>query len=309
VIATTFRAGPADELRNFEELAGVLTPAPGRVPLLAGIDIYGMAIPLSGSIGGDHTLFVNFDQRFDLERRIAQAESLGRPMIAEELAGCRERGGVLLADVAGHRITDALIAAMLHQAFLVGAAYELDRSGRITTRLFETINQRFYKSTGVSKFLTLIYGEISTAGNFRFLSAGHPPPLVFSRESGEFAFVGPDRLVTHPPIGMFPSPAGAGERSGPGRLGYKAPYSMNEIDLLGEDDVLLLYTDGLSEHAGGRFFSLALEEILAGCRGSTSEELALRIQHELLVFAEPEDDISYVVIQRTACPPPARLCG
>ena len=32
-----------------------------------------------------------------------------------------------MLDAAGHQMTDALLAAMIHQAFLLGALYELDR--------------------------------------------------------------------------------------------------------------------------------------------------------------------------------------
>ncbi len=294
------QANSLDELRNFEELVGVLTPSPGGIPVLPGVEIYGVSIPLSGSIGGDHTIFIDFNQRYDLDRRIAEADALGQTLLAQELKGCRERAGVLLADVSGHRVTDALIAAMLHQAFLLGVYYELDRSGHITTKLFEYINQRFYKTTGINKYLTMIYGEISTEGSFRFISAGHPRPMIFSREFGRFASVAEDRLVSYPPVGMFASKASAGERADPGRLGFKELYTVNEIDLLGRNDILLLYTDGLAEHADGRFFPHGLEAILASCESCSSKTLARRIHNELLAVAEPEDDVSFVVVQRTA---------
>jgi hypothetical protein len=69
--------------------------------------------------------------------------------------------------------------------------YELASRGEVSSRLIEQINTRFCRSktlrnlvgdTGTASFITLIYGEISNSGRFRFVSAGHPPPLVFSRE-------------------------------------------------------------------------------------------------------------------------------
>ena len=87
-------------------------------------------------------------------------------------------------------MTDALLAAMLHQAFLLGAIYELDTFGRITKRLFENLNTRFYQSSGAHKFISLIYGEISEDARFRFLSAAHPFPTVFSRRHDRFMEVG-----------------------------------------------------------------------------------------------------------------------
>lgn len=65
--------------------------------------------------------------------------------------------GVAVVDVSGHLITDALMAAMLHQAFLLGSIYELDMFGQITRRLFENLNTRFYNSSSAHKYVSLIY--------------------------------------------------------------------------------------------------------------------------------------------------------
>ena len=90
------------------------------------------------------------------------------------------------------------MAAMLHQAFLLGAIYELDMFGQVTKRLFENLNTRFYQSSSDHKFVSLIYGEISEDGGFRFLSAAQPFPLVFSSRHDRFMEVEPGlvRLVS-----------------------------------------------------------------------------------------------------------------
>ena len=69
---------------------------------------------------------------------------------------------------------------MLHQAFLSCIPYELDEHGFITNGLFENLNTGFFNSVGMSRFITMIYGEISDEGRFRFICAGHPAPVVFS---------------------------------------------------------------------------------------------------------------------------------
>ena len=102
-------------------------------------------------------------------------------------------------------MTDALLAAMLHQAFLLGAIYELDRSGQITRRLFENLNTRFYQSSGTHKYVSMIYGEISEDAKFRFLSAGVPFPVVFSNHHNRFMEVSEHLKVSFPPLGMMPS--------------------------------------------------------------------------------------------------------
>ena len=104
-------------------------------------------------------------------------EKKGGTRSPSNLQGCQHKAGIAVIDVAGHRMTDALLAAMLHQAFLLGAIYELDRSGQITRRLFENLNTRFYQSSGTHKYVSMIYGEISEDAKFRFLSAGVPFPV------------------------------------------------------------------------------------------------------------------------------------
>jgi serine phosphatase RsbU (regulator of sigma subunit) len=290
----------ADELENFQAAAKVLKPSPGELSTIAGIDIHGASIPLKDVVGGDHIIYVDFDRRYSMAKRIEEAESEGRDDVAERLRESRRRVGILVADVSGHQVTDALIAAMLHQAFLLGAYYELDRFGEITTKLFEHLNQRFYRTTNVNKYLTLLYGEISIEGKFRFLTAGHERPVVFSREFGRFMPISEERLLSFPPVGMFASTADWDDRVDPGHLGYKKPYTVNEIDLLADGDVLLLFTDGLSDHGGGSYFPDHLERILAASADQTAEQICVRLQKDLLAFAAPQDDVSFVVIKKTA---------
>src|SRR4051812_18787964 len=162
------------ELDNFEQIAQYLLPQPGDLPRLQGVDVFGGTLALNGTIGGDHLIYVDFKQRFNLPARIEEAVARGRIDLAEQLRRCQRMAGIVLIDVSGHRVTDALLAAMLHQAFLLGAIYELDTFGRITRHLFENLNTRFYQSSAAHKFVSLIYGEISEHSMFRFLSAAQP---------------------------------------------------------------------------------------------------------------------------------------
>src|SRR5262245_52335871 len=119
------------ELKNFYEIAKHIRPSAGEIPTLSGIEVYGGAIPLNGIIGGDHIVYVNLKKRFDLPARIKRATAEGRQDIVANLERCRRKAGIGLMDVSGHHATDMLLAAMLHQAFLLGAQYELDIYGDI----------------------------------------------------------------------------------------------------------------------------------------------------------------------------------
>ena len=193
------------ELRNFQDIARHIKPSPGEIPTINWIDIYGDVIPLNGIVGGDHIIYIDFNKRYDLDQRIREAQKNNRPDIAEQLQLNKRRAGVMVADVSGHNITDALLGAMLHQAFLTGVQYELKHYGEVTAGLFEILNTRFFNSSSVRKFITLIYGEIWNDGSFRFVNAGHPPPVVFSNKFDKLIKVCKNQIVNFPPTGTMPS--------------------------------------------------------------------------------------------------------
>jgi len=288
------------ELENFQDIASHLLPLAGEVPRLPGIDVWGGTRALTGAAGGDHIIYVDFKQRFDLGARIARAQAAGRPDVAENLRRCQDRAGIAIVDVAGHRMTDALLAAMLHQAFLVGALYELDMNGQITRHLFENLNTRFYQSSGAHKYLSLIYGEISADARFRFLSAAHPLPLIFSNRNDRFMEVGPHQRVSFPPVGMLPSfdaiDRNVTEAS---MLGFKDTYEMNEWRIMGAGDILLLPTDGLTEHRRGEqpYTPEALEAKVRAVKHLDARGIYEAIMEDVVAFAAPADDISLVVVK------------
>ena len=288
------------ELENFEEIARQLTAAPGDLPSLDGIDVYGESLPLNGVVGGDHIIYVDFKQRYDLDARIKVAAREGRTAVVENLERCRTKAGIAIADVSGHRVTDALLALMLHQSFLLGARYELDSNGTITTRLFEHLNTRFYNSSSVSKFITLIYGEIGEDGKFEFISAAHPVPVVFSREFDRIMDISESKLTTFPPIGTMPSSDDIDRSTSETVLGFKDKYEVNEISLMGSGDIMLLYSDGLSELSDGtrEYFPEVLEAKLREVKDLPAEGIFEAVKQDLLSFSELSDDVSFIVIKR-----------
>jgi serine phosphatase RsbU (regulator of sigma subunit) len=291
----------ADELSNFEEIVKHLIPQPGDVPRLHGIDICGGTLALHGSAGGDHVIYVDFKQRFDLELRIQQATENGQLWVVENLRRCQKTAGIAVLDVSGHRVTDAFMAAMLHQAFLLGAIYELDMFGHVTKRLFENLNTRFYQSSSEHKFVSLMYGEISEDAGFRFLSAAQPFPVVFSKKHDQFMDVSQDLCVSSPPLGMVPSLHATDGNRTASPLGFKDEYTMNQWVLMGAGDILLLLTDGLVEHCDADdnfYYPECLERKLRDVKHQTAAEIFDAVRTDLLAFGKPCDDVSLVVIKR-----------
>ena len=288
------------ELENFEEIARYFTPQPEDVPRLHGIDIYGGTLALNGSVGGDHLMYIDFKQRFDLERRIQRATEKGRLEVVENLKRCQKMAAIALLDVSGHRITDAFLAAMLHQAFLLGAIYELDIFGQVTSRLFENLNTRFYQSSSEHKFVSMIYGEISEDARFRFLSAAQPFPVVFSEAHDRFMDVSEELCVSSPPLGVVPSLHVTDRNRTTSVVGFKDHYQMNQWVLMGAGDILLLHTDGLTEHrsADHDYHPRHLEDQIRAVKHHSAAEIFDAVMADLLAFADPSDDISLVVIKR-----------
>src|SRR5207248_801183 len=110
------------------------------------------------------------------------------------------------------------------------------------------LNTRFFHSSSTNKFITMIYGEISEDMTFRFISAAHPSPVVFSNQHDRFMEVSSDYAIAFPPIGTLPSQDVIDRAATKSALGFKERYKLNEWKLMGAGDILLLYTDGLLEH-------------------------------------------------------------
>jgi len=290
------------EIENFHQIFRQVLPTSGDVPQIEGIEAAGKTFPLNGVLGGDHIIYIDFNKRYNIEEHVQEALKAGDNCLAAKLSDLRFKAGFLISDVSGHQITDALLNAMLHQAFLLGVQYELKYKGEITTELFENINTRFYNTSTQFKFITMLYGEISSNGTFRFLSAAHPRPIVFSREFNRIMFT--DREITEnfPPIGKLPSRKNWENRSWRTPLKFKKDYQVNEITLMGSGDILILYTDGLSEHQkenGESFFPQKLEELLSRVKDLPATEICTNIHQEMLSFAPPADDISLIVIKKS----------
>ncbi len=285
------------ELKNFSALVHNFDAPPSELPEVPWIDVYGEALPRNGQAGGDHIIYVDFKKRYKMERLIREAPE----NLKSKLRATSARAGIAVIDVEGHDYGSAFIASVFHQAFLLGVSYELKFFGEITPTLFDNINTRFYNSSGIHKTLTMVYGEILENGTFRFLSAAHPPPMVFSNEFDRLVAISENRLVSFPQIGTMPS-RGNSEKSVP-LLGVKEKYTVNEINLMGRGDILVLYTDGLSDHrdAGGKkYFPQRFEEMLRANKHLPARAIFDQVKADLLAFnPSPDDDVTVVIIKKT----------
>lgn len=128
---------------------------------------------------------------------------------------------VVVADVSGKGVPAALLMARL-QAVLQSEG----QRGRPIEVMLSWINEFLVSSTSPDKFVTMFYGELNCdSRSFCFCNAGHNVPFVM-RKNGDIEYLEEGGLI----LGAF---AGS-------------TYKTSKLELL-KDDVLVIYTDGLSE--------------------------------------------------------------
>ena len=141
---------------------------------------------------------------------------------------------IVIADVSGHSIGPALFmvearSAIRAQTNLLATPSEtLDV---LNNFLFDDLDKSDY-------FITLFYMQYNIhTQQLRFANAGHPPPLLFSQYEGKFKGLDAEGLI----------------------LGIKRDVIFEEkATMLGKGDLILFYTDGLTEaeNENNEFFGL-----------------------------------------------------
>jgi serine phosphatase RsbU (regulator of sigma subunit) len=126
-------------------------------------------------------------------------------------------------DAMGHGLAAAGVAA-----FALAAYRHSRRHGETPATRYKTIDAAIFEQYPTSRFVTGLIAELELAtGRLSWISAGHPPPLLL--RSGHL--IKPLDITPSPPLGM--------------RLATREPIEGEEW--LEPGDMLLLYTDGLTE--------------------------------------------------------------
>jgi len=251
-------------------------------------------------------------------RRAKSSEQL---RIAENLHELYTTAGVLLVDAQGHGSIAAKIASTVHDTFHTAMLCELESNGKTTADVFELINLRLARSVTARNALgydtddsfreiaTMVYGEVCPDGPFRFVSFGHPPPLVFSAEYGKFMEIGWARMVHFPSLGLeIPEDHPDRNRyvSISLRKSQMTSFDSDQITLMNRGDIIFLYTDGVydGDDDGER---LELEQIFRDYKQKPAKEIcnaildyALRNDDHLRQIDEPDriDDKTAFIIKR-----------
>jgi serine phosphatase RsbU (regulator of sigma subunit) len=187
---------------------------------------------------------------------------------------------VMLADVTGHGIGPALLAAS-SRAY-ARASFETQPD---LLSAFQHMNHAMRADLDPRRFVTFAAVVCSAnPGNVQVFSAGHAPLFFYSAAEDRFW-----EMDAHaPPLGILPMLAG------------DPPVEMT----LAAGDLILLATDGFFEweNAGGeQFGSQRLEEAVRTSRHLAPEAMIQKLYESVLAFAggtEQKDDLTAVIIKR-----------
>ncbi len=185
---------------------------------------------------------------------------------------------VLLADVSGKGMAASLLTASL-EALAAGPIEVGHPPDGICSRL----SRRLYARTSAERYATGFVAVLHTdSGRFCYTNAGHNPALLV-RASGEHE----ELKATGLPLGLLP--AGEYER---------------EERTLGPGDLVVMYTDGVTEAANPAGEEYGLDRLLELSRthaASGVQALAEALQSDLDAFADGVpfgDDRTFVLLRR-----------
>ncbi len=190
--------------------------------------------------------------------------------------------GVAVGDAASKGLSAAVEALYVSGALKMGVELQTNMSS-----LVRKINNLVNSTFSDSRFVTLFYGEFTDgkSGLFLYVNAGHNPPMFYRKSTAEVTQL----ITTGPALGIAPN----------------AKYGIGNVNFE-KDDVLLLYTDGVSE-ASDSNFSLYGEEKLKKKLSEVASLEPKRICYEILDSVQRfsassayGDDKTIVVIKRMA---------
>jgi sigma-B regulation protein RsbU (phosphoserine phosphatase) len=193
------------------------------------------------------------------------------------------RLGILVADVVGKGVGAALFMALSWILFRTYAA----RFPAQPELVLSAVNHRILEDTNAKQFVTVFYGILDlTTGRLVYSNAGHCPPYLVSAQESEDA----QRLVrTGLPLGIFTDKR----------------WEQRTVHL-DPGDVLVLYTDGITEAESEREIFYGEERLLESVRanlGRPAREIQETIMADLRRFVgdAPDvqpDDIALAVVVR-----------
>jgi sigma-B regulation protein RsbU (phosphoserine phosphatase) len=186
---------------------------------------------------------------------------------------------VLISDVVDKGIPAALFMAFVHPILRDALG-----NGTSPAEGIKLTNRRLCLETNLGFFATLFLARLHLdTGQVVYVNAGHNPPLHYHAEDGRITNLQPTGMA----MGIEP----------------QASYEQAVIQLA-RNDLLVLYTDGVTEAANVEeqaFGVEHLEQVVRKHKGAKPQELTARINEAVCEFMgsqSPTDDITVMVMKR-----------
>jgi serine phosphatase RsbU (regulator of sigma subunit)/anti-sigma regulatory factor (Ser/Thr protein kinase) len=186
---------------------------------------------------------------------------------------------LVIGDVAGHGLPAASLMGKMRNAVRAHALM----GGTALDILLRA--DAFHRHFGEGELVTLLVGLLTTdLRAFRYVSAGHPPPLVVGPEGAAFA----SDHRANPPLGL-PHP----------------PTFVEEEVAMPPGTSVLLYTDGLIERRGESLGS-GLERLRSTAEkvmnGPALNDAITDLLEHVIDGPRPADDVALMLVHRDATP-------
>ena len=193
---------------------------------------------------------------------------------------------VVLADIAGHGETVSVAAGRLRDAL----RSHLERWDQST--LIRELNDNFLERSRSTRFATAFVASFySDSGELLFTNAGHVPPLWYRANVQEWSLLSDSTPLSKEIVDL--------------PLGIVAGTSYTQTAIqLEPEDLLLLYTDGISEAYDESGTQLGLERLLSIARHLPTESAAVAGKGLIAAVARfrgaapSADDVTVLALQR-----------
>jgi len=186
--------------------------------------------------------------------------------------------GIAIGDISGKGVSGALLMTTLYATFR-----ESVRRSILPNTVLQKLNASLYAQTEADKFATLFYGILDCkTGCYRYSNAGHNPPLVYRAADGL-----QELKKGGPLLGFMPD----------------SSYILDSITLQ-SGDILLLYTDGISEAQNihnQEFEVKGIVESLKKFKALSAGKIIRKILSEIEKFTQKshqDDDLTMIVIKK-----------
>jgi phosphoserine phosphatase RsbU/P len=190
-----------------------------------------------------------------------------------------ERMAVSIGDAASKGFSAAVQALFVSGALMMSVEAETKISPML--RRINTINRRIFPH---ERFLTLCYCELfdGDEGLMLYSNAGHSKPIHYHAATGECS----ELTVTGPVIGLVPD----------------AHFNVTNTNIM-PGDVLVMYTDGISEANDGdeEYEIPRIMEVIRRHAHRSAKEICLELIEDVQIFSAEgmySDDKTAVVIKR-----------